>query len=98
MNVDLNTEIESAKHSREKLAEALRRAGAEHTERRSIKCPFHDDKHPSAEIKQAGSGAWYFYCYRCDISDDVWAMTARIEGRDVGDVLRDFRDSNADVR
>jgi len=94
MNVNSNLDKDLAKRDRTPLAEALRSAGVENVDRKSIKCPFHDDKHPSAEIKQAASGNWYFYCYRCDISDDVWAITARIEGREVGDVLKDFRAEN----
>lgn len=67
----------------------LAQAGATNTGRRSICCPFHEDKHPSAEIKQAPSGFWYFYCHVCDISDDVWALRARVSGRDVGEVLKE---------
>lgn len=64
-------------------------AGASNTNRRTVRCPFHEDKHPSGEIKQAASGYWYFYCYVCDISDDVWALKARVSGMDVSDVLKD---------
>jgi hypothetical protein len=34
---------------------------------------------------------WHFYCYPCDIADDYWALLARIEGRDVADVLSEAR-------
>lgn len=64
-------------------------AGATNTDRKIVRCPFHDDKHPSAEIKQAASGVWYFHCYVCDICDDVWALKARTENRPVSEVLKD---------
>jgi AAA domain len=85
----MNSDKDSAKRDRQQLADALQLAGAVNTNKRTIKCPFHEDKHPSAEIKMAGSGFWYFYCYVCDIADDVFALKARIEGRDVSEVLKD---------
>lgn len=56
---------------------------------RKLRCPFHDDKHPSGEIRSSASGNYYFYCYVCEISDDVWALKARVEGRDVGEILKE---------
>lgn len=66
----------------------MQQAGATVTGRK-LRCPFHEDKHPSGEIRQAGSGNWYFYCYVCDISDDVWAVKARVQGCDVGEILKE---------
>lgn len=81
---------DSAKRDRNELATALKAAGAQNTDRKAIKCPFHDDKHPSASITQAQSGFWYFYCYACDIKGaDVFEIRSRIEGREVGDILKD---------
>ena len=58
--------------------------------KRYLKCPFHDDKSPSAEIKQSKSTqAWYFKCHSCGIADDYFALKARIDGKNVGDILKE---------
>lgn len=67
------------------------------SKRTAIKCPFHDDKHPSACLKQADSSKWYFYCYVCDIQDDYWALLSRIEGRQVTEVLKEKAQAYAPV-
>ncbi len=86
----MNTEKDSAKTNRDLLVRELENAGAVGTNRKHIKCPYHDDKSPSAEIRQAkGSGNWNFYCYTCNISADVFELRARNEGRDVGDILKE---------
>lgn len=94
----MNFEKDSKKRDRELLANELRRAGASKTDKRNLRCPFHDDHTPSAEIKQAGSGFWYFYCYPCGISADVFELRARIEGRDVGEVLKDEHENGQPTR
>lgn len=88
-NALTNSDKDSAKRDRTELEQVLTQAGAANTSRKTIRCPFHEDKHPSAEIKQATSGFWYFYCYVCNIADDVWALKARVYGQEVGQVLKD---------
>ena len=74
--------------SREELVAVLQWAGGERLHERHILCPFHNDTMKSAEIRQsAATGRWYFYCHKCGIADDVWALQARVEGRDVGEIL-----------
>jgi KaiC/GvpD/RAD55 family RecA-like ATPase/5S rRNA maturation endonuclease (ribonuclease M5) len=90
MNLAGTFEKDSAKRSRMTLEQVLRQAGATVTDKRKLRCPFHDDKHPSGEIRQAASGFWYFYCYVCQISDDVFALKARITGQDVGEILKEM--------
>lgn len=80
---------DDAKTDRHLLAEELRKAGATNTERKNIRCPYHDDHSPSAEIRQAASGNWNFYCYPCGISADVFELRSRNEGRDVGEILKE---------
>jgi len=89
MSAALDFDKDSAKRDRHALTQVLMQAGAKNADRKSLCCPFHDDRHPSAAIKQSPSGFWYFACYVCDINDDVWALKARIEGRNVGDVLKE---------
>lgn len=76
--------------SREELVAVLSWAGGENLQNRHLLCPFHADSMKSAEIRQSpGTGRWYFYCHKCGIADDVWALQARVEGRDVGEILRE---------
>lgn len=88
-----NVQKDSLRLDRSALVAELSRAGGQGLEKRYIRCPFHNDRTPSAEIKQAASQAWYFYCHKCDLAHDVWALRAHIEGKDVGDVLKDARAS-----
>lgn len=67
----------------------LTQAGARNADRKAFCCPFHDDKHPSAGVKQSPSGFWYFHCYVCDINEDVWGLRARLDGVDVGTILKE---------
>jgi len=53
--------------SRAALLDALAQAGTDVSRPSSIRCPFHDDRHPSAAVKQAEkTGEWYFVCYVCE--------------------------------
>jgi hypothetical protein len=38
-------------------------------------CPYHNDKNPSAEVKELPSG-YYFICYACDLHLDYFALQA----------------------
>ncbi len=86
------------KRDREALASLLRQAGAVVTDKRKLKCPFHDDKNPSAEMRESAQGYWHFYCYVCGMSEDYWALKARVEGRDVAEVLREEREITEPVK
>ncbi len=57
----------------------------------ACRCPFHDDKHPSAGIYRDSDGVYRFKCHVCDWSGDVFDCRARMEGRSLADVLRDGR-------
>ena len=47
------------------LLQALAAAGADVRKPKSFRCPFHDDHHPSAEIRLCKDGVWRFNCYTC---------------------------------
>ena len=81
-------EAEVQKHDRSLLEQVLRQAGATNTHRSAICCPFHEDRRPSGSIRQSAAGNWYFYCYACDIADDVWALRARTSGMSIAEVLK----------
>lgn len=77
------------KRDRSLLESELRSAGAVGVERKSLRCPFHDDKNPSAGIRSTDKGFWYFHCYVCDINEDVFGLRARVSGRNVAEVLKE---------
>lgn len=58
---------------------------------RSCKCPFHDDRHASASVFLDAEGVIRFKCHTCDWSGDVFDVRARIQGRNIGDVLKEGR-------
>lgn len=57
----------------------------------ACKCPFHGDAHASASVHYDQDGAWRFHCFVCDWKGDVFDVKARMEGRTVGDVLKETR-------
>ena len=38
-----------------------------------VRCPFHDDRHPSLKLNED-----YFYCFGCGATGDVIDLTARL--------------------
>lgn len=57
----------------------------------ACRCPFHEDKHPSAGIFRDTDGVFRFKCHVCDWSGDVFDCRARITGRPLADVLKEGR-------
>lgn len=58
---------------------------------KACRCPYHDDKHASASVNLDADGAWRFHCFTCQWKGDVFDVTARNEGRQLGEVLKDAR-------
>jgi hypothetical protein len=57
----------------------------------SCKCPFHSDQHASASVHYDKDGCWRFHCFTCQWKGDVFDVRAKMEGRTVGDVLKETR-------
>lgn len=93
MNFQDNIEKSLIECDRTALASLLQQLGA-NASKKNLKCPFHDDKSPSATISATPEGKYYFKCFVCDICYDVWELTAITEGKDVKDVLKDLHNSN----
>lgn len=74
-------ELDALKADRGRLVAVLTQASAEFVGD-SVKCPFHDDAHPSAGIYSDSSGSWRFRCFVCDITEDVIGVVQRVEGCD----------------
>lgn len=85
----MKSAIENLRHDRDALLAELERAGAVVIKPGSIRCPFHEDAHPSAGVYQADDGgAWKFKCHGCGFHGDVFDVMARVQGNPVADVLR----------
>jgi CHC2 zinc finger len=87
--MELTAEQNMLRQSREPLADALGVAGKAKT--KAVRCPYHDDKHPSASIHFDADGVWRFHCFACDWKGDVFDVIARNTNRDVADVLKEYR-------
>ncbi len=88
------------RNSRDALVQALAEAGCEVRSDKRIRCPFHQDDHPSAEIKRGKDGTWRFHCYAasCGFHGDVYDVRAKISGKAVETVLREARGESAPTR
>ncbi|HYF35144.1 MAG TPA: AAA family ATPase [Prosthecobacter sp.] len=85
----MKTMIENIRHDRATLEQVLRSTGAT-IRGNSLKCPFHDDKTPSASVYQK-DGVWRLQCHSsgCGFNGDVFDVRARLESRDVRDLLKE---------
>jgi KaiC/GvpD/RAD55 family RecA-like ATPase len=54
----------------------------------SIKCPFHDDKNPSAGVYIGEDKVWRFKCHGCGFTGDIYDVRAKATGKNVADVLK----------
>lgn len=80
--------VESSRRSRDLLLSALRDAGANVSHPSSIRCPFHEDKAPSAGIF-CDDGVWRFKCHAscCGVNYDMWDIRARMSNRTPGEEI-----------
>ena len=67
------------------LADVLREAGAD-IRGRTVRCPFCDDKKPSASIYSNGSGFAY-KCHQCGFNGSVLDVIAKVDGIEVAEVF-----------
>jgi hypothetical protein len=63
-------QLKSHRTDRKALEQALAEAGAEF-KGSAIKCPFHEDHHPSGSIYQGTDNAWRFKCHACGWNGDI---------------------------
>ena len=83
------TNLDGYRMDQQALLSELEQAGAE-IRGRNIKCPFHDDRTPSAGIYKSDDGIWRFRCHAsdCDFHGDIFDVRAKRQGIGVEDVLR----------
>lgn len=73
--------------SRAELIAELEAAGAV-VSGNKIKCPFHDDRRPSAGVFQGDDGIWRFRCFACGSAGDIFDVMALRTGRPLAEILR----------
>lgn len=70
-------------HSKSNLITLLRSAGAsgmiENTKGAIMRCPFHNDKRPSANVF-CKDGIWKFRCFVCDFTGDYYDVEDKAQG------------------
>lgn len=60
-----------------------------------VRCPFHDDKNPSAGVYQSETdGVWRFKCHGCGFLGDIYDVRARALGVNVSDILKQTHEAN----
>lgn len=77
----------SSTHTREALEAELRAAGST-IKGKVVKCPFHDDQHPSGSMFEV-NGHWKFRCFPCNYTGDALDIRARIQNKPLADVVRE---------
>lgn len=75
--------------SRDALREEIILNGGEFKTANAIKCPFHDDRTPSASLYEK-DGVWRFKCHGCGFCGDIYDVRARGNQRSVEDELKAF--------
>ncbi|MFZ1007678.1 MAG: hypothetical protein WAN65_12630, partial [Candidatus Sulfotelmatobacter sp.] len=76
------------RHDRNALEMLLRNAGIV-IKGKSLRCPFHDDKHASAGIYEK-EGIWRLSCHSkgCEFNGDFYDVKSKLENTPVADLLR----------
>ena len=59
-----NEQLDRLKRDRGALVAALERSGAV-VKGKTVRCPFHEDRSPSARTHQGRDGVWRFKCFAC---------------------------------
>jgi len=84
--------IDRLRHDPGPLLDALRKAGADVSRPKCIRCPWHEDAHASSGVFAGKEdGVWRFKCQVCGVGGDVFDIRAKVSGRDVADELRAAR-------
>lgn len=91
MNTGRTSEQEAMRRDRAVMVEWLESAGAVFKGSKACRCPFHDDRSPSAGIFEGNDGSWHFKCQVCGVKGDVFDVMARVRGIPVTDVLAEHR-------
>jgi len=83
-----NTKKTDFKSNKYLLIQELEKSGAEF-KGTSCRCPFCDDKNPSAGIYER-EGFWFYKCHKCGFQGDIFSVIAKSTGMTEVDVLKDM--------
>lgn len=89
----IEAEKDLLRGQKQPLLDALRDAGANVDRPNAMRCPFHQDDHPSSGVYEGDDGVWRFKCQSagCGFGGDVFDVKARASNRSPGDVLKELR-------
>ncbi len=85
----MNTITAQLRQDQAALLDELRAAGADVARPGKIRCPFHDDRHASANVYADERGVWRFKCHACQFGGDVFDVRAKAQDRPIDEVLRE---------
>ena len=69
---DLREKIDQAKRDRLPLPTLMSRLGLANHAKKSARCPFHEDEHPSFSMFQGADGFWHWNCFAgCGDGDEI---------------------------
>ncbi len=80
---------DTIRRDRDALLAELREAGAE-IKGKTVKCPFHEDRHPSGNVYMSDDGIARYKCHAasCGFCGDLYDVRAKATGQPIDDVLK----------
>ena len=94
----MNREPHTIRTEQQAILDALTAAGATVKRPNAIRCPFHEDNHPSASIHRSDDGIWRFKCHACGWYGDIFDVRAKAEGRPVEELLKEAAASRLPIK
>lgn len=88
-----DAELDALKSDENKLRKELESAGVQFRGR-YCRCPFHDDRSPSAGIFTK-DGVWFFKCQVCGVGGTIIDIRAKLNKRTPADEIRAMNDRGA---
>ena len=85
----MSDKLNTIRQNRELLKQELEGAGAKFAAGGAVRCPFHDDKHPSSGIYKGKDGVFRFKCQAadCGFCGDIFDVRARAASRPLAEVI-----------
>lgn len=88
----MKTEL-SKRYDQTALLAELATTGCDVSKPKALRCPYHDDRTPSAGIYADSEGVWRFKCQSCGVGGDYLDLRARNTGKTVEDLIREESDA-----
>lgn len=81
-------DFQSRRQDKGELYKQVVAAGGRPHRNNTFQCPFHDDRKPSAGIKK-GSRGYFFHCFVCGITKDVWDIESELKGVTLAELVKE---------